>query len=228
MRYLRRMPSVAVENYVKQIYLGQHEGGGSDGLVPMGRLAGAVGVTPGTATTMIKTLADAGLVAYEPRGGVRLTKKGEKLALHVLRRHRLVELFLVNVLGFDWSDVHTEAEELEHAVSDNLIERISAFLGHPLLDPHGDPIPTAEGTVDDARHARLAEGRPGKRYRVTRVLDQNPAFLKFIEEHGLKPASRVLIQSRDDAADAVAVLVKDQRVITLGMAAATKILVTPV
>lgn len=228
MRYLRRMPSVAVENYVKQIYLGQHEGGSPQGLVPMGRLAAAVGVTPGTATTMIKTLADAGLVAYEPRGGVRLTKKGEKLALHVLRRHRLVELFLVNVLGFDWSDVHTEAEELEHAVSDNLIERISAFLGHPLLDPHGDPIPTAEGTVDDARHARLAEGRPGKRYRVTRVLDQNPAFLKFIEEHGLKPASRVLIQSRDDAADAVAVLVKDQRVITLGMAAATKILVTPV
>lgn len=222
------MPSVAVENYVKQIYLAQHEGGPPGRLVPMGLLAAAVGVTPGTATTMIKTLADAGLVAYEPRGGVRLTKKGEKLALHVVRRHRLVELFLVNVLGIDWSDVHTEAEELEHAVSDNLIERMAAHLGHPLFDPHGDPIPTAEGTIEDARHGRLVDGKPGKKYRVTRVLDQNPAFLKFVDEHGLKPASRVVVQSRDEAADAIAVVVKDQRVITLGTAAATKILVAPV
>ena len=113
------MPSITVENYVKQLYLEQqntpHE------LVPMGVLAAAMGVVPGTVTTMVKALADSGLVEYEPRGGVRLTRGGEQLALHVLRRHRLVELFLVKVLGLDWSEVHDEAEELEHAISDKVL-----------------------------------------------------------------------------------------------------------
>src|SRR5688572_18830427 len=144
------MITSTVENYLKRIYLEHQETRAA--LVPMGRLAASVGVTPGTATSMIKTLADAGLVAYEPRGGVRLTRKGEKLALHVLRRHRIVELFLVKVLGVDWSDVHKEAEELEHAISESLLERIAAYLGHPGFDPHGDPIPTAEGTIEKPHH----------------------------------------------------------------------------
>src|SRR6476620_7329433 len=108
----------------------------------MGRLAAAMGVVPGTATTMVKTLADSGLVTYEPRSGTRLTAGGEKLALHVLRRHRLVEPFLVKTLGLDWSEVHEEAEELEHAISDKVLHRIDQLLGHPTTDPHGDPIPT--------------------------------------------------------------------------------------
>src|SRR6185503_20361208 len=102
----------------------------------------AMNVAPGTATAMVKTLAESGLVDYEPRGGVRLTTKGEKLALHVLRRHRLVELFLVEALGLDWSEVDEEAEELEHAISDKVLGRIDKALGHPQVDPHGDPIPT--------------------------------------------------------------------------------------
>src|SRR4051794_10565100 len=141
------MPSSTVENYLKQIYLEQQDAGAAD-LVPMGRLASAMGVVPGTATSMIKTLADSGLVQYEPRGGVRLTHGGEQLALHVLRRHRLVELFLVKVLGLDWSEVHAEAEELEHAISDKVLEKIDAILGKPRVDPHGDPIPLANGKVE--------------------------------------------------------------------------------
>jgi DtxR family Mn-dependent transcriptional regulator len=217
------MPSITVENYIKQIYLA-HQASGKK-LLAMGSLAGAVGVTPGTATTMIKTLADAGLVAYEPRGGVRLTKKGEKLALHVLRRHRLVEVFLVNVLGLDWSEVHTEAEDLEHAISENLLTKIDAYLGHPRFDPHGDPIPTAEGTVDDARHTSLADAKPGQKLRIARVVDQDSRFLKFVQSHGLKPGSRVVIESRDELADAITVRLKDEQLITLGTAAAAKILV---
>src|SRR4051812_48756311 len=119
------MPSVTVENYVKQIYLEQQRAAGE--LVSMGRLAAAMGVVPGTVTTMVKSLADAELVDYEPRGGARLTRGGEQLALHVLRRHRLVELLLVKVLGLDWSEVHAEAEELEHVISDKVLDRIDAL-----------------------------------------------------------------------------------------------------
>ncbi len=113
----------------------------------MGQVASSLNVTPGTATTMVKALAESGLAEYEPYSGVRLTAAGEKLAVLVLRRHRLVELFLVQVMGMSWDEVHDEAEQLEHVVSDRLIERIDEMLGHPTHDPHGDPIPTAEGTI---------------------------------------------------------------------------------
>src|SRR5688572_32218047 len=139
------MPSSTVENYLKTLYSEQQHAGGE--LVSMGAIAGAMNVAPGTATAMVKTLADAGLVDYEPRGGVRLSSKGEKLALHVLRRHRLVELFLVEVLGLDWSEVDEEAEELEHAISDKVLDRIDALLEFPQVDPHGDPIPSSKGKL---------------------------------------------------------------------------------
>jgi DtxR family Mn-dependent transcriptional regulator len=221
------MPSPTVENYIKQIYLEQQSstGGESEALVPMGRLAAAMGVVPGTATTMVKALSDAGLVAYEPRGGVRLTRGGEQLALHVLRRHRLVELFLVKVLGLDWSEVHEEAEELEHAVSDKVLERMDQVLGHPSVDPHGDPIPSAKGKVDESRHGSLADCALNKPCRIARVLDQDPAFLQFVERCGLMPGVNVTVEVRDALADAVWVRPKDRRPLTLGTAAAAKILV---
>ncbi|MGH7179941.1 MAG: metal-dependent transcriptional regulator, partial [Tepidisphaeraceae bacterium] len=137
------MPSSTVENYLKRIYLEQQAT--SSHLVAMGKLAAAMGVVPGTATSMVKALADSGLVDYEPREGVKLTRGGEQLALHVLRRHRLVELFLVKFLGLDWSEVHEEAEQLEHAISDKVLEKIDALLERPSVDPHGDPIPPAHG-----------------------------------------------------------------------------------
>ena len=136
------LPSSTVENYLKAIYKAQAAFGddASEELVPMGRLATALGVVPGTATTMVKALAESGLVDYEPYAGVRLTSAGAKLAALVLRRHRLMELFLVKVVGMSWAEVHDEAERLEHAASDQLIDRIDAMLGHPSTDPHGDPI----------------------------------------------------------------------------------------
>src|SRR6187455_970793 len=141
------LPSSTVENYLKAIFQAQLHLEKRSDLVPMGQLAAALGVVPGTATTMVKTLADSGLAKYEPYAGVRLTPSGEKLAALVLRRHRLVELFLVKVMGMSWTEVHDEAEALEHAVSDRLIDRIDAMLGRPEVDPHGDPIPDPEGVL---------------------------------------------------------------------------------
>src|SRR5919206_4744699 len=145
------LPSSTVENYLKAIYQGQAALTRDERLVPMGQVAAALGVTPGTATTMVKALAEAGLAEYEPYTGVRLSAAGERLAGLVLRRHRLVELFLVQVMGMRWDEVHEDAEQLEHVVSERLIERIDEMLGRPTHDPHGDPIPTAEGTIQ-ARH----------------------------------------------------------------------------
>ena len=128
------LPSSTVENYLKTIYLGTSGPGAEPRLLPMGQLASAVGVTPGTATTMVKTLAESGLVNYEPYAGVALTRAGRRLAALVLRRHRLVELFLVQVMGLRWDEVHDEAELLEHVVSDRLIDRMDEMLGRPEVD----------------------------------------------------------------------------------------------
>jgi DtxR family transcriptional regulator, Mn-dependent transcriptional regulator len=135
------LPSSTVENYLKTIFEAQLGLREKSDLVQMGHLAAALGVVPGTATTMVKGLSDAGLVRYEAYAGVRLTDTGETVAASVIRRHRLIEMFLVQVIGMAWSDVHHEAEHLEHAMSDRLIERIDAMLGHPLIDPDNDPIP---------------------------------------------------------------------------------------
>src|SRR5256884_6395635 len=141
------LPSSTVENYLKAIYQGQSTLTADQRLVPMGQVAMALGVTPGTATTMVKALAESGLAEYEPYSGVRLSSAGERLAGLVLRRHRLVELFLVQVMGMKWDEVHDEAEQLEHVVSERLIERIDDMLGRPTRDPHGDPIPDPEGAI---------------------------------------------------------------------------------
>jgi DtxR family Mn-dependent transcriptional regulator len=221
------MASRTVEDYLKALYAEQQRGGGE--LVAMGSLAGAMDVAPGTATAMVKTLAEAGLVDYEPRGGVKLSGKGEKLALHVLRRHRLVELFLVEILGLDWSEVDVEAEELEHAISDKVLERIDRLLDHPQVDPHGDPIPSARGTIPHRRAmVSLAECEPGRPMRVARVMDQNPPFLQFIDRHSLRPGTEVVVKHRDDAANAVSVQPRNQSTVTLGTQAAAKILVEAV
>src|SRR4249920_2811353 len=141
------LPSSTVENYLKAIHQGQSALPRGQRLLPMGQVATALGVTPGTATTMVKALAESGLAEYEPYTGVRLTKAGDKLAVLVLRRHRLVELFLVQVMGMSWDEVHDEAELLEHVVSDRLIDRMDEMLGRPEADPHGDPIPDPQGVV---------------------------------------------------------------------------------
>lgn len=219
------MPSSTVENYLKQLYLEQQQT--NEPLVSMGRLASAMNVVPGTATSMVKALADSGLVVYEPRGGVKLTSGGERLALHVLRRHRLVELFLVKTLGLDWSEVHDEAEELEHAISDKVLDRIDELLGYPSTDPHGDPIPTADGDMSHTASTSLATCTLDQPMRVARVLDQSPGFLQFLDRCGLTPGVIVRVDSRHPQADAVVLHLEGQQPLTLGTAAASKILCEP-
>jgi len=218
------LPSSTVENYLKAIYQGQVALPAGSRLVSMGYVASALGVTPGTATTMVKALAESGLAEYEPYSGVRLSKAGAKLAGLVLRRHRLVELFLVQVMGMSWAEVHEEAEQLEHVVSERLIERIDEMLGRPTHDPHGDPIPDNEGAITPRHLDSLLTCPIGTPLRVTRITDQDPAFLRFVEENDLKPGQPVEVEARDAAADSV-ILRGKARGITIGARAASKLLV---
>jgi DtxR family Mn-dependent transcriptional regulator len=220
------LPSSTVENYLKAIFLAETKLEEGQTLVPMGQLASALSIAPGTATTMVKALAESGLVVYEPYAGVRLSTAGEKLAALVLRRHRLIELFLVRVMGMTWDEVHDEAEQLEHVVSDRLIERIDEMLGRPAVDPHGDPIPTAEGQI--ARHQldSLMTCPLGAPVMVARVIDQDAAFLRFIERHHLKPGQLILVEGRDEVSDSVRLKGANDERITIGARAASKVLVS--
>jgi DtxR family Mn-dependent transcriptional regulator len=191
----------------------------------MGQLAAALGVTPGTATTMVKTLAESGLVKYEPYAGVALSPAGERLAALVLRRHRLIELFLVQVMGLSWDEVHEDAERLEHVVSERLVDRMDEMLGRPEVDPHGDPIPDAEGVVKAQEAQTLLTCPLRTQVKVTRVLDQDKAFLRFIERHGLKPGQSIEVESRDAAADSVCLRGGNDERLTIGTGAASKLLV---
>ncbi|MFQ5524833.1 MAG: metal-dependent transcriptional regulator [Thermoanaerobaculia bacterium] len=219
------MATSTVEDYLKQISLEEQRRPGKR--VGMGRIASALELTPGTVTTMVKTLADSGLVDYEPYSGVLLTDSGRQLALHVLRRHRLIELFLVQVMGMDWSEVHTEAERLEHAISDRLVELMDEMLGRPTVDPHGDPIPTAGGEVATMDHLSLARAQPGDSVVVARVLDQSAEFLKLLEREGVTLGSRLRVVELDRAADSIALVVANGESMSLGLRAAVKILVEP-
>ncbi len=193
----------------------------------MGQIAAALSVAPGTVTAMVKTLADSGLVDYEPYSGVRLTASGRQLAAHVLRRHRLIELFLVQVMGMDWSEVHSEAELLEHAVSDRLIERMDEMLGHPSVDPHGDPIPDVHGVVRQLELPTLLACPLDAPVQVARVGDQTREFLLLVERRGLKPGSRLRVTARDETADTVELCLATGEPLSLGFRAASKILVEP-
>jgi DtxR family transcriptional regulator, Mn-dependent transcriptional regulator len=219
------LPSSTVENYLKAIYHGQSGLNEGERLVSMGHVAAALNVAPGTATTMIKALAESGLAEYEPYSGVRLTPAGEKLAGLVLRRHRLVELFLVQVMGMSWAEVHEEAEQLEHVVSERLIERIDQMLGHPTHDPHGDPIPNPDGAIARRNLDTLLTCPLGTPLRVTRIADQDPTFLRFIENSDLKPGEPVEVEGRDAAADSVRLRGKNGKTTTIGTRAASKLLV---
>lgn len=219
------LPSSTVENYLKAIYLGVGALAPGQRLLPMGQLASSLGVAPGTATTMVKTLAESGLVEYEPYTGVTLTAAGERLAALVLRRHRLIELFLVQVMGLSWDEVHDDAEQLEHVVSDRLIDRIDEMLGRPEVDPHGDPIPDPQGAVKPQNVQSLMTCPLNTPVTVMRVVDQDRMFLRFIESNHLKPGESIEVEARDAASDSVRVKGKGDLRITIGTRAASKLLV---
>jgi DtxR family Mn-dependent transcriptional regulator len=216
------MATETVENYLKAIFtLRKPEDG--DAQIPLGDLASAVGVTPGTATTMVKKLAGEKLVNYERYGGVRLTARGERAAIAVLRRHRLIETFLVKTLGMDWSEVHEDAERLEHALSDGLLERLDRFLGRPSVDPHGDPIPDADGKFREAHVVPVGRCKAGARLRLARVMDQSPEFLRFLDRNGLRIGAALLVQSAEPGAGTLTLRV-GPRTVTIAEAAAEKLM----
>ena len=199
------MASLTVENYVKTIY--QLSDDGQAAAVATGQIATALGVLPGTVTSMLKTLDESNLATYKPYEGVRLTAAGRALALRVMRRHRLIERFLVETLDLTWDEVHEEAENMEHAVSDWLVDRIDVYLGYPTTDPHGDPIPKADGTMAAAADKRLTECEAGERFHVARVTDQSPEFLRFLSQVGLAIGTKGSLVSNDPADDSVTVSV---------------------
>lgn len=199
------MASETVENYLKALHtLCEESPTGEAGLA---KLATLLGVTKGTATSMVKRLVAMKLAKAQRYGGITLTATGRAAALDVLRRHRLIETFLVRTLGFDWSEVHAEAERLEHAVSPRLLDRLDAFLGHPTADPHGDPIPDAKGRIpgsggSTARSASrpLSECAKGSRVRIARIRNQSESFLKLLDAHKIRPGAIVTVTSIDSVA----------------------------
>ena len=219
------MPSLTVENYLKTIYLIAVRNRDGEA-VATGELAQALSVSPGTVTGMLKTLSEADLATYTPYEGAKLTPAGQRLALKVLRRHRIIELFLVRTLAMPWDEVHEEAEHLEHAVSDRLVDRIDSFLEHPTVDPHGDPIPRADGSLPEPDGVPLNQLRRGQRFRLTRVVDQDPVFLRYLTECGLELGTQGELTENRAEAGALVLRVSD-RAVVLGHDAAGKVLVIP-
>jgi DtxR family Mn-dependent transcriptional regulator len=218
------VPSLTVENYVKSIC--QITSAQEGRPATTGQIAAALGVSPGTVTSMLKTLDTARLATHRPYEGVSLTRAGRALALRMIRRHRLIELFLMRTLGMSWDAVHDEAEHMEHAMSDLLIDRIDEFLGHPDVDPHGDPIPRGDAQSLDAEGPTrsLADCAAGDRFRLARVLDQSSEFLRYLTASGLPLGATGAVERNPDGAGLMRVVVGDRR-LALALDAAGKLLV---
>jgi DtxR family Mn-dependent transcriptional regulator len=187
------MTSASVQNYLKAIYQLQED----NETVTTTALAQHLNISAASATNMIKKLARLKLVRHSPYHGVELTPAGEKMALEVLRHHRLIELFLAEALGVPWEAVHAEAEKIEHVISEDLEDRIANFLGDPSHDPHGDPIPTKAGTVERPNHCSLLDINAGQSAIIARVSDQNPDHLKHFSKLGLIPEATVNVLHRE-------------------------------
>ena len=180
----------AVEDYTKAIYVLQSR---DDVAVTTNALAERMSVSPASASAMVKKLDGLGIVTHEPYHGVRLTSAGEKVALEVLRHHRLLELYLSEELGVPWDQVHAEAEVLEHVLSEELEARIAAKLGDPLVDPHGDPIPTFDGRVAEGATRSLDSLDPGAEGLFCRVSDADPEMLRYLAERGIRPGDAFVV-----------------------------------
>lgn len=211
-----------VEDYLKVIF--ELEAG--VGVAGTNEIAAELGVAPASVSGMIRRLADNGLIAHERYRGVRLTKAGRRAALRTIRRHRVIEAYLTSALGYPWDRVHDEAERLEHAASDELIDRMAAAIGEPTTDPHGAPIPTREGTLDDPPLVTLAQIPVGKRVRVQRVGDRNGEQLRYLAELGITPGQKVEVLTRAPFEGPISLRV-GREVRSIGPALANQIFVAP-
>jgi DtxR family Mn-dependent transcriptional regulator len=182
----------SVEDYLKSIYHLTSQGG----FATTSDIAAMLVVAPPSVSGMMKRLSETGLIEHVPYRGVQLTAQGRRAALQMIRRHRILEVYLTQQLGYDWGDVHDEAERLEHAVSDELIERMAGALGDPRYDPHGEPIPTAAGEIEEPELVTLAEAAVGAELLLREVGTQDPARLHYFAEEGLVPGSRLTVTGR--------------------------------
>ena len=212
-----------VEDYLKAVYALERGGDAA----ATNDLAQRLGVAPASVSGMVRRLAEQGLLSYERYRGVRLTALGRRAALRTLRRHRILESYLATVLGYPWDRVHAEAERLEHAASDELIDRMAAALGDPAFDPHGAPIPTREGAVDERRHLALVDLAPGARARVVRVSDEDGALLRYLSELALTPGAELTLVERAPFDGPLTLLVGEARP-AVGPSVAAQVLVEPI
>lgn len=217
--------SQSVEDYLKAIYKLEStlEGKG----VPTSKLAREMGVANASVTNMVKRLSDLGMVTYESYYGSKLTESGKKIALEMIRHHRLLELYLAEMLGYSWDQVHDEAEKLEHHISEQFEDKISELLNDPKFDPHGDPIPTKDGLIPELGLEPLSTVEKNKSFEVRRVKNQTPDLLRYLDEHGLTPGAEVIIKKKEPF-DGPLELSVDGNKITLGYKIATDILVKDV
>jgi len=214
--------SSVTENYLKAVY---NAAEWSDKPMTVGTLAHRLGISPSSASEQVRKLTDRGLLTHAPYGAIELTGAGRRIALGMVRKHRLIEVFLVDYLGYTWDEVHDEAEVLEHAVSDLFVERLATRLGDPTHDPHGDPIPTAAGVLPESRHQHLDEVPEGTRVRVARVWDDSPDLLRHLDDLGITIDTRLTVTQRHDALGTLT-LDRDGTPVVLGLEPARAIRVT--
>jgi DtxR family transcriptional regulator, Mn-dependent transcriptional regulator len=208
--------SRSVEDYLKAIYHLSSQGG----FAATSDIAGMLAVAPPSVSGMIRRLSDTGLIEHVPYRGVQLTNQGRRAALRMIRRHRVLELYLTERLGYDWDGVHDEAERLEHAVSDGLIDRMARALGEPRYDPHGAPIPTAAGEIEEAALIPVALAEVGARLELRQVDTEDPARLRYLAAQGLVPGKRLTLTGRHPFNGPVTVMLDQggERVIGLDLA----------
>ena len=197
--------SQAVEDYLKAIYILESEGTGAS----TSSIAESMDVSSASATNMVKRLSKMGLVDYQSYKGATLTNAGRKIALEIIRHHRLLELYLLEVMGYSWDEVHDEAEKLEHHISEQFEDKIAELLDNPTHDPHGDPIPTKEGVMPELNAEPLGDAEAGKVYLVSRVKDQDPDVLRYLEKIGVLPGVKIEIREKAPFNGPVTILLED-------------------
>jgi len=212
-----------VEDYLKAIYTI----GKGTGAAATNDIAQRLALAPASVSGMVRRLADQGLLAYERYHGVKLTETGRRAALRTLRRHRVIEAYLAQALGIPWDRVHDEAERLEHAVSDDLVDRMAATIGEPVVDPHGAPIPTRDGAVDETEYTSLSDLSIGVPGMVVRVADEDPAMLRYLAELSVVPGKKVTVKSRAPFGGPITLTLGRQE-ISIGPGLAAHVLTAPV
>jgi DtxR family Mn-dependent transcriptional regulator len=197
--------SQSVEDYLKAIYKLETEEKGASTT----RIAEALDVSSASATNMVKRLSKMGLVNYQSYKGASLTASGRKIALEIIRHHRLLELYLLEVMGYSWDEVHDEAEKLEHHISEQFEDKIAELLDNPTHDPHGDPIPTKEGIMPEMESEPLTKAEEGHHYLVSRVKNQDPELLRYLEKIGLLPGAKLMIKDKGPFRGPITLKVED-------------------